>query len=119
VARNGTTWAKGIPSPNPNGRPPAGQSPTAILRRALEQEYRPGITRLQFLVEQAVDHLITQAERGDVTPADLAWITDRLDGRAPPAPPSEEALERERRREQRANSAAGLAALKAHQAGLF
>jgi hypothetical protein len=97
MARNGTTWVKGMKSPNPNGRPPPGQSPTALLRAVLEEEHAPGVTKLAFLVRRAVDALVKDADAGVLRPADLAWLTSRLDGSPPLGLPVEEARERQAR----------------------
>jgi hypothetical protein len=98
---------------NKNGRPPAGESPTALLRAALAEEHAPGVSRLRFLVQSAVASLVRRAERGELTPGDLAWLTTRLDGAPPPSP---EAQIRQNELDQARAVASALAALRANGA---
>jgi hypothetical protein len=88
-------WQKGR-SGNPRGRPPAGESPTTLLRQALAVPYQAGsdLTKLQFLITKAVEGLVRDAERGELPLSALLPVFARLDGSPPLGLPIEEARER-------------------------
>jgi hypothetical protein len=65
-------------TPNPYGRPKGSQSLTTLLRKKLSEEFKPGVTYADLLINKLI---AVSVKQGNTTA--LQIVLDRMDGKVP------------------------------------